>query len=52
MLPGDGTAHYGEPAVLYRNVLVSLQGRRLKIEKPKDLKGLSIVLRYDLPDIF
>lgn len=36
-------AHYGEPAVLYRNVLVSLQGRRLKIEKPEDLQGLSIV---------
>lgn len=36
-------AHYGEPAVLYRNVLVSLQGRRLKIEQPEDLQGLSIV---------
>ena len=36
-------AHYGEPAVLYRNVLISLQGRRLKIEKPEDLQGLSIV---------
>ena len=36
-------AHYGEPAVLYRNVLVSLQGRRLQIEKPEDLQGLSIV---------
>ena len=28
-------AHYGEPAVLYRNVLISLQGRRLKIEQPE-----------------
>lgn len=36
-------AHYGEPAVLYRNVLITLQGRRLQIEKPEDLQGLSIV---------
>lgn len=36
-------AHYGEPAVLYHNVFVSLKGRGLTIKTPADLKGLSIV---------
>lgn len=36
-------AHYGDPAVLYHNVFVTLKGRRLDIQRPGDLKGLSIV---------
>jgi polar amino acid transport system substrate-binding protein len=36
-------AHYGDPAVLYHNVLVTLKGRHLKIASPADLQGLSIV---------
>ncbi|MEO4047587.1 ABC transporter substrate-binding protein [Pseudomonas sp. CAU 1711] len=36
-------AHYGDPAVLYHNVFVTLKGRRLKITEPADLRGLSIV---------
>lgn len=36
-------AHYGEPAVLYHNVFVSLKGRGIEIKTPADLKGLSIV---------
>ena len=35
--------HYGNPAVIYANVFVSLKGRRLNIKKPEDIKGLSIV---------
>lgn len=35
--------HYGEPAVIYQNVLVTLRHRQLRLEKPEDLKGLSVV---------
>lgn len=35
--------HYGEPAVLYENVLFSLRGRQLTLNSPADLKGLSVV---------
>lgn len=34
---------YGNPAVLYDNVFISLKARNLKISQPKDLKGLAIV---------
>lgn len=35
--------HYGEPAVLYDNVFISLKDRRLVIRKPEDLKGLTVI---------
>lgn len=35
--------HYGEPAVLYDNVFISLKDRRLVIKKPEDLKGLTVI---------
>lgn len=35
--------HYGDSAVLYDNVLISLQSRRLQIQKPEDLAGLSVI---------
>jgi polar amino acid transport system substrate-binding protein len=36
-------AFYGEPAVLYNNVFISLAERNLTIETPEDIAGLSIV---------
>lgn len=36
-------AHYGNPAVIYQNVFVTLKGRKLSIKRPEDLKGLSVV---------
>lgn len=36
-------AHYGNPAVIYQNVFVTLKGRNLTLKKPEDLKGLSVV---------
>jgi len=36
-------AHYGAPAVTYDNVFISLSRRQLKILKPADLNGLSVV---------
>ncbi|MGB4073370.1 substrate-binding periplasmic protein [Pseudomonas sp.] len=39
----DAGAHYGNPAVIYYNVFVSLKGRHLSIKKPEDIKGLSVV---------
>ena len=36
-------AHYGNPAVVYQNVFITLKGRKLSINKPGDLKGLSVV---------
>ncbi len=39
----DQGGHYGEPAVIYQNVLVTLRNRQLRLEKPEDLKGLSVV---------
>jgi len=35
--------HYGEPAVFYDNVLIALRSRQLKINRPADLAGLSVV---------
>jgi polar amino acid transport system substrate-binding protein len=35
--------HYGDPAVIYENVFITLKYRKLKIEKPSDLSGLSII---------
>lgn len=39
----DAGAHYGNPAVIYYNVFVSLKSRHLRINKPEDIKGLSVV---------
>lgn len=39
----EAGALYGNPAVIYRNVFVSLKGRHLEIKTPEDLKGLSVV---------
>jgi polar amino acid transport system substrate-binding protein len=39
----EAGAHYGNPAVIYYNVFVSLKGRHLDIKQPEDIKGLSIV---------
>jgi polar amino acid transport system substrate-binding protein len=36
-------AYYGEPAVIYDNVFISLEERDLTINKPQDLRGLNIV---------
>ncbi len=36
-------AFYGEPAVLYDNVLISLKERNLQIRKPEDLRGLRVI---------
>lgn len=36
-------AHYGNPAVFYDNVFISLKERRLVIAKPEDLNGLSVI---------
>lgn len=35
--------HYGDPAVLYDNVFITLQERNLVITRPSDLDGLSVV---------
>ncbi len=35
--------HYGDPAVFYDNVFITLQSRNLRIEKPADLQGLTLV---------
>jgi polar amino acid transport system substrate-binding protein len=35
--------HYGEPAVWYDNVFITLEERNLSIKKPADLKGLSVI---------
>ncbi|WP_324731559.1 substrate-binding periplasmic protein [Pseudomonas paeninsulae] len=40
---GAAGAHYGNPAVIYDNVFISLNSRHLEINTPKDLKGLSVV---------
>ncbi|MBV8465555.1 MAG: ABC transporter substrate-binding protein [Burkholderiales bacterium] len=42
----DATAmggHFGNPAVLYDNVLITLASRHLVINKPADLKGLTVI---------
>lgn len=36
-------AHYGDPAVIYQNVFFTLASRKLSINKPADLNGLTIV---------
>lgn len=35
--------HYGDPAVFYDNVLITLAGRQLTLKRPDDLQGLSVV---------
>lgn len=40
---GVAGAHYGEAAVLYDNVFISLRERGLHIAKPSDLEGLAVV---------
>lgn len=35
--------YYGDPAVFYDNVFFTLQDRHLVINKPEDLKGLSVI---------
>jgi polar amino acid transport system substrate-binding protein len=41
-LQADG-AFYGDPAVFYDNVFISLASRKLVIRQPEDLRGLTIV---------
>lgn len=36
-------AFYGDPAVFYDNVFISLKERNLVIKKPSDLKGLTVI---------
>ncbi|MET1079990.1 MAG: ABC transporter substrate-binding protein [Pseudomonas sp.] len=36
-------AHYGDPAVFYDNVFVTLQARHLQIRTPADLAGLRVI---------
>jgi polar amino acid transport system substrate-binding protein len=36
-------AHYGNPAVIYDNVFITLKERRLTITRPEDLQGLSVI---------
>lgn len=40
---GAHGGHYGDTAVLYDNVFISLHSRGLNIRKPADLAGLSVV---------
>lgn len=40
---GAAGGHYGDPAVLYDNVFISLKDRHLVIRKPEDLKGLTVI---------
>lgn len=35
--------YYGNPAVIYDNVFISLKSRGLKIEQPEDLEGLRVI---------
>lgn len=35
-------AFYGDPAVVYDNVFITLKERKIVIKKPEDLKGLSV----------
>jgi polar amino acid transport system substrate-binding protein len=36
-------AYYGNPAVFYDNVFITLKERRLSIRKPDDLQGLTVI---------
>lgn len=36
-------AHYGNPAVFYDNVFITLKSRHLAIRKPEDLDGLTVI---------
>lgn len=36
-------AYYGDPAVFYDNVFITLQERNLQIKKPEDLNGLTVI---------
>ena len=35
--------HYGDPAVFYDNVFISLKERNLVLKKPEDLRGLKVI---------
>ncbi|ABV38524.1 putative amino acid-binding protein [Shewanella sediminis HAW-EB3] len=39
-------ALYGDPAVFYDNVFITLKERNIIIEKPEDLQGLSVIAFY------
>lgn len=36
-------AHYGDPAVFYDNVFITLEARQLQIRTPADLEGLRVI---------
>jgi len=36
-------AHYGDPAVFYDNVFISLKDRKLSIKRPEDLRNLTVI---------
>ncbi|GAA5173210.1 hypothetical protein GCM10025771_00190 [Niveibacterium umoris] len=36
-------AHYGDPAVFYDNVFITVRARGIDIKRPEDLKGLSVI---------
>lgn len=40
---GAAGGHYGDTAVVYDNVLISLQSRGLQIRRPEDLDGLTVI---------
>ena len=40
---GARGAHYGDPAVTYDNVFITLAERNLRIRKPEDLNGLRVL---------
>ncbi|QDQ29421.1 ABC transporter substrate-binding protein [Chitinimonas arctica] len=40
---GPFGAHYGDPAVFYDNVLITLKERKLQLKTPADLKGLTVI---------
>jgi polar amino acid transport system substrate-binding protein len=37
------TAYYGDPAVFYDNVFITLKERHLSIKRPEDLRGLTVI---------
>lgn len=36
-------AHYGDPAVVYDNVFITLKERQIRLEQPKDLEGYTVL---------
>ena len=41
--PVDDVAQLSDPYITYRNVAISLKGRRIKLDKVSDLKSYSLV---------